>query len=131
MKKLGILNSHISKILSDLGHTDKVVIADAGLPIPADVPKIDLALKRGVPSFLEVIDALLEDMVVEKVILAEELKEHNAQVHEGIQHYLSGKEVTYINHEGFKVLCQKAKVVIRTGEVTPYANCILEAGVFF
>jgi len=131
MKKTGILNSHISKVLSDLGHTDKVVIADAGLPIPMGVPRIDLALKRGVPSFLEVIDTLLEDMVVEKIILAEELKEHNARVHEGIQNYLSDKEVTYTNHKDFKALCQEAKVVIRTGEVTPYANCILEAGVFF
>ena len=29
MKKHGILNSHIAKLLADLGHTDTVVIADA------------------------------------------------------------------------------------------------------
>jgi D-ribose pyranase len=33
MKRYGILNSHISKVLANLGHTDFIVIADAGLPI--------------------------------------------------------------------------------------------------
>ncbi|MGW8263419.1 RbsD/FucU domain-containing protein, partial [Bacillus sp. LR--39] len=45
MKKHGILNSHLAKILADLGHTDKIVIADAGLPVPDGVLKIDLSLK--------------------------------------------------------------------------------------
>lgn len=31
MKKNGILNSHIAKVLADLGHTDTIVIADCGL----------------------------------------------------------------------------------------------------
>ena len=131
MKKTGTLNSHLSKVLSDLGHTDKVVIADAGLPIPKGVPRIDLSLKRGVPSFLDVVDVVLEDMVVENIVLAEELKTQNPLIHEGIQAHLSDKSVTYVQHEAFKAQCQEAKVVIRTGEVTPYANCILEAGVFF
>ncbi|OIK13057.1 hypothetical protein BIV60_14710 [Bacillus sp. MUM 116] len=37
MKRYGILNSHISKILTDLGHTDYIVISDKGLPIPEGV----------------------------------------------------------------------------------------------
>jgi D-ribose pyranase len=51
MKRYGILNSHISKVLANLGHTDFIVIADAGLPIPDGVKKIDLAVKTGMPSF--------------------------------------------------------------------------------
>ena len=41
MKKHGISNSDIAKVLADLGHTDKVVIGDVGLPIPEGVKKID------------------------------------------------------------------------------------------
>ena len=41
MKKHGILNSSISKVLADLGHTDQIIIADCGLPIPDHVKKID------------------------------------------------------------------------------------------
>ncbi|RKO62361.1 ABC-type ribose transport system, auxiliary component [Caldibacillus debilis GB1] len=53
MKKHGILNSEIAKVLADLGHTDTIVIADCGLPVPAGVKKIDLALELGKPSFLD------------------------------------------------------------------------------
>lgn len=54
MYKTGILNSDISKLLSDLGHTDEIMIADCGLPIPNGVKKIDLALDFGKPSFLDI-----------------------------------------------------------------------------
>lgn len=67
MKKHGILNSHIAKLLADLGHTDTIVIADAGLPVPPGVPKIDLALTLGTPGFREVTKLIADEMVVEKV----------------------------------------------------------------
>jgi len=131
MKKAGILNSHISKILSDLGHTDKIVIADAGLPIPEGVLKIDIALKKGMPSFLDVLSVVLQDMVVEKVVVAEEVKQYNIPIHQEMKQQLIEIEVEYVSHEAFKLLCKDAKVVIRSGEITPYANCILQSGVFF
>jgi D-ribose pyranase len=69
MKRYGILNSHISKVLANLGHTDFIVIADAGLPIPDGVKEIDLAIKTGMPSFMDVVNVVEEDMVIEKVII--------------------------------------------------------------
>jgi D-ribose pyranase len=128
MKRHGILNSHIAKILDDLGHTDTIVVADAGLPIPSDVVKIDLALKPGDPSFLDLVELLKEEMVVETVTLAEEV-ETNKGVHEQMTSWFDG--IQYVSHEKFKKETHKAKAVIRTGEVTPYANCILHAGVIF
>ena len=77
MKRYGILNSHIAKILADLGHTDYIVIADAGLPIPDGVKKIDLAIKGGITSFIDVVNAVEEDMVIEKVIIASEIEAGN------------------------------------------------------
>ncbi|GGB40412.1 D-ribose pyranase [Fictibacillus barbaricus] len=131
MKRNGILNSHISKILSDLGHTDQIVIADAGLPIPKDVPRIDLALTLGVPSFEDVVRIVSEDMVVEKVILAREIKEKNADTLTYMNETFSQTKIGFVSHEDFKEITKQAKVIIRTGEVTPYANCILQAGVIF
>ncbi len=124
-----MINSHITKILTDLGHTDTIVIADAGLPVPSDVPKIDLSLKLGVPSFKDVVVAVLEDMATEKIVIASEMKERNQKAYE-----LMEKQnilVEEVSHEQLKMLTSKAKVVIRTGEATPYANCILQAGVIF
>lgn len=131
MKRHGMLNSHISKVLSDLGHTDLIVIADAGLPIPSDVPRIDLALTLGVPSFADVVQAVNNDMVVEKVILANEIQKNNEKTHKFMKKTFSNTEIDFISHEDFKEKTKHAKVVIRTGEVTPYANCILQAGVIF
>ncbi|AYE52601.1 D-ribose pyranase [Priestia megaterium NCT-2] len=129
MKRHGMINSHITKILTDLGHTDTIVIADAGLPVPSDVPKIDLSLKLGMPSFEDVVVAVLEDMATEKIVIASEMKERNQKAYE-----LMEKQnilVEEVSHEQLKMLTGKAKVVIRTGEATPYANCILQAGVIF
>ena len=65
MQKGGMLNSSIAKVLADLGHTDTIVIGDCGLPVPAGVQKIDLALKPGTPSFLEVVEEVAKNMVIE------------------------------------------------------------------
>lgn len=40
MKKHGVLNSEIASILALLGHTDTIVIADCGLPIPDGVKEL-------------------------------------------------------------------------------------------
>ncbi|MDL5143176.1 D-ribose pyranase [Bacillus atrophaeus] len=131
MKKHGILNSHLAKILADLGHTDKIVIADAGLPVPDSVLKIDLSLKPGIPGFKDVTELLREEMVVEKVTAASEIKTANPQIANFIENQFKKQPVEYLSHEEFKQLTKEAKAIIRTGEVTPYANCILQAGVIF
>lgn len=131
MKRYGILNSHISKILADLGHTDYIVIADAGLPISDGVKKIDLAVKTGIPSFIDVVNAVEEDMVIEKVIIASEIEEGNPDHSTYLKNKFADKKIEHVSHEEFKQLTKQAKAVIRTGEITPYANCILQSGVFF
>lgn len=129
MKRHGILNSHISKVLTDLGHTDMVVIADCGLPIPTGVPRIDLALELGTPSFVDVVRIVADDMAVEQVTMATEIKEANPVALEAVTKLDVPQD--YVSHEAFKELTKQAKVIIRTGEATPYANVILHAGVIF
>ena len=131
MKRQGILNSHISEVLSRLGHTDTIVIADCGLPIPDETIRIDLAIKLGNPSFIETLEAVIEDMAVEKVTLANEISENNPKVQGEVQELIKGIPAQYLSHEQFKLETKKAKAVIRTGEATPYANIILHAGVIF
>ncbi|MCT1797264.1 D-ribose pyranase [Aerococcus viridans] len=131
MKKNGILNSEISKLLSDLGHTDQITIADAGLPVPDGVKKIDLALKLGTPSFIEVLEEVLKDMAVEKVILAEEIKVDNESQLDAIHQLVDTNEVTLVSHEAFKKQSGQSKAIIRTGEATPFSNIILQSNVIF
>ena len=132
MKKHGILNSDIAKVLVDLGHTDKIAIGDAGLPVPDGVKKIDLALFLSEPSFLSVLQVVLSDMKVEAVVLAEEIKDQNAKQLAAVKAELKDNEaITYVSHEAFKQQLKDVKVVIRTGEATPYSNIILQSGVLF
>lgn len=132
MKKHGILNSEIAKVLADLGHTDKIAIGDAGLPVPDGVKKIDLALFLSEPSFLSVLQVVLSDMKVEAVVLAEEIKDQNAKQLAAVKAELKDNEaITYVSHEAFKQQLKDVKVVIRTGEATPYSNIILQSGVLF
>ncbi len=118
-------------MLADLGHTDTIVIADVGLPVPPGIPKIDLAVKLGVPSFQDIVDMISEDMVIEKVIVAEELETDNKVTSQYLNNKFKGIPIEAYSHEQFKQLTQQAKVIIRTGEAKPYANCILQAGVYF
>jgi D-ribose pyranase len=131
MKKHGILNSEISKVLSDLGHKDRICIADAGLPIPKGVKRIDLSLKKGLPSFKEVLEVVLTDMWVEQVIVAKEITKRNPKVIEDIVKLIGSTPIQYETHEDFKKLTTDCVVVIRTGEMTPYANIILQSNVHF
>ncbi len=50
MKKGTGLNADISAAISRLGHTDTLVVCDAGLPVPRSSTRIDMALTQGVPS---------------------------------------------------------------------------------
>lgn len=131
MKKIGILNSEISKVISELGHTDKIVIGDAGLPIPPQVKRIDLALKQGVPSFIETVETVLLEMQVETAYIAKEMQEASPAKREELISLLPGIAIKTMTHEELKALTKEAKAIIRTGEFTPFANVILEAGVIF
>ncbi|GAX90746.1 D-ribose pyranase [Effusibacillus lacus] len=131
MKKIGIINSEISKVISELGHTDKIVICDSGLPIPSHVKRIDLALKQGVPSFMETLETVLVEMQVEKACIATEMLTVSPDMKAKVDAALQGIELKSVSHEEFKQMTKDAKAVIRTGEFTPYANIILEAGVVF
>lgn len=129
MKKHGILNRELAGHFAKLGHTDRIVIADCGLPIPKDVPCIDLAYKLGEPTFLTILEVVLNDLVVEAAVLAQEIQAKNEKVAKEVTNSLSN--ISYVTHEEFKELTKEAKLIIRTGEITPYANVILQCGVIF
>lgn len=137
MKRNGILNGEISRVLSYMGHTDRICIADCGLPIPEETERIDLALRFGQPSFMEVLREVGKDMKVEKIILAEEIRTKNPEVLKQIENFFETNEtgfkteVEIVSHENLKKMLTGCKAVVRTGETTPYANIILQSGCIF
>lgn len=131
MKKIGILNQPLSHAIAGLGHTDSLVVADAGLPISNGPERIDLAVTEGVPAFLEVLEAVLDEMAVQEAIIASEMEGTSPAMYRALMDVLGDIPVTAVPHEAFKARTAQAKAVVRTGEFTPYANVILVAGVVF
>ncbi|MEV0786353.1 D-ribose pyranase [Streptomyces sp. NPDC050423] len=129
MKKSGILNRHLAGALAELGHGDGVLICDVGMPIPPGPRIVDLAFRAGVPSFAQVLDGLLDELVVESATAAEEIREANPET----ARLLTGRlpRLSHVPHEALKALTVDARLVVRTGEARPYANVLLRCGVFF
>ena len=131
MKKKVIINVQLAGYIAGLGHKDTFMIGDGGMPIPAGVPIVDLALCGGVPTFIQTMDAILEETEVEYYTLAEEIVEKNPALLEYIQTKLAGVESEMIPHTELKEMSKTIKFAVRTGEFTPYPNIILRAGVAF
>jgi D-ribose pyranase len=131
VKKIGILNQPLSAVIAGLGHMDTLVIADAGLPIPPETQRIDLALTEGVPAFLDTLRVVLGEMQVERAIVAEEMLDVSPGMYEAIGELLGDVPIEIVTHLIFKEQTRSARAVVRTGEFTAYANIILVAGVVF
>lgn len=131
MKKKGILNKQLAGLIAGLGHKDTFLIGDAGMPIPPGVEIVDLALTGGVPTFRQVLTAVLEEEAPEGYILADEIKEANPELHKFIKESLPNIEPEYLPHDELKKTTANCRFAIRTGEFTPYPNIILRAGVVF
>ncbi|GIV76914.1 D-ribose pyranase [Litorilinea aerophila] len=131
MKKMGILNAEIAAVVARMGHTDTLCIADAGLPIPPGPQRIDLAVRPGLPGFLDVLAAVLEELTVERVIVASEMVSTSPELYRQLVAQLGDVPVETVLHTEFKQRTASCKAVVRTGEFTPYANVILVSGVTF
>ena len=112
MKKTALLNSHVSKAIATIGHYDLLTVNDAGMPIPNDDRRIDLAVTKELPKFIDVLETVLSEMKIQKIYLAEEIKTNNSEMKAYLSHPLN-------------------KGNIRTGEITPFSNIILESNVTF
>ena len=127
------LNAQLSRVISETGHTEQIVVTDAGLPIPAGVERIDLALRAGTPSFLDVLDTLLGELSIEGAIASSEIAETSPVMLGEIQKRLQplGVALQLVPHEEFKKRTVGSRAAVRSGEFTPFANLIVIAGVAY
>lgn len=132
MKKTGVLNPQLARIIASMGHTDRLVVCDSGLPIPRTAEVVNLALTQNVPRFLETVRVVMEEMKVQKAVVAQEFVAQGDGMYQKLVQLLPGVEMCQVSHEEFKKLTTAGTIAfVRTGEATPYANVILESGVTF
>lgn len=129
MRRSGLWHPRLLAVVAALGHTDTLVVADSGLPVPHGVETIDLVWRRGEPAFLPVVEEILAELVVESATVAREADDPTLLA--GLRRLLGDRLGPTVAHEDLKRACASATAVVRTGEATPYANVILAAGVPF
>jgi D-ribose pyranase len=132
MKKTGLLHAELSRLIASMGHRDVLVIGDAGLPVPRGVPVVDLALREGVPGFLETLETVLGELHVEEAVIDTEMASVSPAMHAGfLGLWPADVALRDVPHAEFGRLASGAKAVVRTGECTAYSNVALYAGVIF
>jgi D-ribose pyranase len=132
MKKTGLLNAELSRVIASMGHGDILVIGDAGLPAPPGVQVIDLALREGIPGFLETLEIVLTELQVERAVIDEEMASVSPAMSAAF-HAAWPTEIALhsVPHAELQATARQAKALVRTGECTPYSNVVLVAGVIF
>jgi D-ribose pyranase len=129
MLKQGILHPQLAELLALMRHMDMLIIADAGLPVPKGVERIDLGWRPHDPAYHDVLEEILKYLVVEKAIFASEALDHNPEFHKKTLSMLpKGIAIEYVPHTEFKEKSESVKAIILTGEFTGYTNVILVSG---
>jgi D-ribose pyranose/furanose isomerase RbsD len=126
-----ILNAELSEAIAAMGHTDVLMIVDAGFPIPEDTRRIDLALTNGIPTIAEVLGAIDDELIAERVLYADDVPEMNPPLNRLIQRTYgagSGTEVETIPHEDVLAYGEEAKAIVRTGDFNPWGNIVIQCG---
>lgn len=132
MYRNGILHPELANWIARLGHHNYLLITDAGYPYIEGVPHIYLGYTQGKPGFIDVFQSIQAHMPIESYWIAREMKTENPTIYRQFSALLGDTSPSFVaNHELFKAKARHSLVVVRTGEVTPFANCLLECGVSF
>lgn len=131
MKKTGILNRDISALVAAMGHYDRLVVTDAGFPIPKGVACIDLTMGANMPTVLEVLKVLALELEVEQFYFANEVLPSPADRALEIQNIFPRAKSFPVPHVEFKKLALEARGIVRTGDFHAYGNVLLASGVAY
>ena len=125
-----ILNNELMYAIASMGHTESLIVCDAGFPIPDGTWRIDLALIQDVPDLETVLGAIAQVFIAEKVSYAAEMAENNAPLLEKVRRLYPNSDYAPIPHATIlSEMAHQAKVIVRTGAFDPWGNIILYAGV--
>jgi len=125
----GILNPHILSLVARVRHTNALVIADWAFPSWPGLETVDLSLVSGVPTVLQVLNALLPTWNCDAAYMAQEFRQKNPPAtFDAYQTALRGVPITFEPHIDMKRRVPGAIGLIRTGDATVYSNIVLVSG---
>lgn len=128
MLQTSIIHPGLLNLIARIRHTNTLVIADAAFPFWPEIETVDLALTRGIPTVLDVLDLLTPVFSMGRIWQAEEFLGNNSDcVVERFAKSFGEIPLTREPHLDFKKRVPSAIGLIRTGDTTAYGNLILES----
>jgi D-ribose pyranase len=121
-----LLNPQIAALIRQVNHTQMLLVADRGFPIPPLPVVVDISLTTDIPTIPQVLAAILPDLPADRIIVAQEqqlLSPARWQEHQD-----NPLPVETLPHLEFKHLARFAAGCIRTGDSVPYANVLVVGG---
>ena len=131
MKKSGIMHRELSAVVAGMGHGDELMICGSAFPIPDSARRIELALEPGLPAFMDVVRIVCKELLVERVLIAEETRTVSPKRFEELTSFFKGIKIDVIPQSELKQHANTAKACVRTGECTKFSNVVLIGGVIF
>ncbi|PAV31204.1 D-ribose pyranase [Virgibacillus profundi] len=128
MKKAGILHPEISQLIASMGHTDYVVLADKGYPVPEDKKRINLGITDDLPTVPDLLKVIETELNIERIIVTEEMEAVSLDRLLELKQLYPNILFEKITHLEFKALTKEAQAVIKTGDTCAYANIIIVSG---
>ncbi len=125
-----ILHPELARGLAQLGHTDVLLVTDAGFPIPRDANVVNLGLVAGTVDVLEILRVLRQHLFVEEVRFAREVKTRYPALYSQVQEIYTGSGATFVpapHEELVSTWAPRAKMIVRSGSLTAWANFALVA----
>jgi D-ribose pyranase len=129
MLKTGILNPHVNSLLNRIRHTNMLVISDRGFPFWPMIETVDITLVDGIPTVLQVLNAITPYYDFDQAYMANEFLAVNSEnVRQDFATAFGKIPVQHEPHIEFKKRVPHAIGLIRTADTVPYANMILVSG---
>jgi D-ribose pyranase len=129
VKQRGILHPELLGLIASAGHGDVIVLTDAGLRVPSGARRIDLALTCGVPTVVDVVRAMSEELVIEAATVATEFNVWNPEVYAATMEVLPVTPDERPHQELMADMAERATAYVKTGECSAYASVALACGV--
>ncbi len=128
MLKTGILNPHINSLLSQVRHTNTLVIADGGFPSWRDLEMVDISLVDNLARVLDVLTALRANFHVGQAFMAGEFRAADTpETISAFERAPQGIPITFEPRIDLKERAPSAVVIIHIGDKIEYANLVLES----
>ena len=129
MKETGILNQDLARIIARMGHTDEIIISDAGFRQPPGIEVIDLSIKENDPTVLEILEVLSANFSAERLILSEEAQTISPTRFKAItENYWKGCVIETIPHLEFRERARGVRAIVRTADFTALSNVLIVSG---